>query len=368
MNNRHRRVLASSAALALAVLSVAGQASAAPSAVGERHMTAPRKTASLRDAQQRDDVAVTVWYPAVLGAMEAPLYIGPPGAPFFKSGAAATNATILDQTRRPVILLSHGFGGSARMMGWFGTSLARRGYIVVAVDHPGNNSDQPMTAAGAVLYWERPGDLAAALERVRSDPSLGPLLDLDRLGVAGFSAGGYTALAAAGGRANPVKLQLFCRSNPSDGVCLPQSEHPVSAEEAQALLARSDTRESFEHAGDDVSIQGVKAVFVMAPAIVQAFDPASLERIHARVQIILGEDDTVAPPRSNGDVAASLITGARRIRLAGVGHYDFLASCTPAGEAALPICQTRKTVRPARAAAVDSAIEFFDRTLVVDAP
>ena len=41
-----------------------------------------------------------------------------------------------DNIRQPVLLLSHGFGGTARIMGWFGIAMARAGYIVIAVDHP----------------------------------------------------------------------------------------------------------------------------------------------------------------------------------------------------------------------------------------
>ena len=70
------------------------------------------------------------------------------------------NAPFEDARPRPVILFSHGFGGTARIMAWFGTALARHGLIVIAVDHPGNNGRDPMTLAGAVLNWERPGDLA----------------------------------------------------------------------------------------------------------------------------------------------------------------------------------------------------------------
>jgi predicted dienelactone hydrolase len=37
-------------------------------------------------------------------------------------------------------------------MGWFGTALAEAGYIVVSVDHPGNNGIDEMTVRGAVLW------------------------------------------------------------------------------------------------------------------------------------------------------------------------------------------------------------------------
>ncbi|KAG1240655.1 hypothetical protein G6F61_014151 [Rhizopus arrhizus] len=87
------------------------------------------------------------------------------------------------------------------MMGWLGTALARAGYLVIAVDHPGNNGADPMTLPGSVLSWLRADDLRAALAAVQADPVLGAHVDRSRLGVVGFSAGGYTALlAAAGGR------------------------------------------------------------------------------------------------------------------------------------------------------------------------
>ena len=53
-----------------------------------------------------------------------------------------------DRIRWPVILLSHGFGGTARIVGWFGIAMARDGYIVAAVDHPGNNAVDQMTVPG----------------------------------------------------------------------------------------------------------------------------------------------------------------------------------------------------------------------------
>ncbi|WP_163070201.1 prolyl oligopeptidase family serine peptidase, partial [Acinetobacter nosocomialis] len=74
------------------------------------------------------------------------------------------------------------------------------GYLVIAVDHPGNNGADEMTLAGSMLSWLRADDLRAALAAVQADPILGPHVDPERLGVVGFSAGGYTALLAAGAR------------------------------------------------------------------------------------------------------------------------------------------------------------------------
>ena len=345
-----------------------GATVAAPAAtraypVGERHLVTTDRTAALRDAQHRDQVPITIWYPAASGAVERPLDIGPPGHPYFRSGAAAPNAPFADSERRPIVLFSHGFGGSARMMAWFGTALARRGYLVVAVDHPGNNGANRMTLAGALLFWERPADLAAALSRLELDPAIEAHIDPTRLAVAGFSAGGFTALAAAGGRVDIKRFRQFCKAHPNDGVCRPQAEFPVTSAEAKAFLGSPAMKVERRRSHRDLGIAGVKAVFVMAPAIVQSFVPASLARIHVPVSIILGDADKVVPPAANGEAAAAMIPGAKIKILPGVGHYDFLAECTPAGNARIPICRTGISRARTHRQAIADALSLLNQTL-----
>ena len=331
--------------------------------VGERHLTAVNPTAALRDAQHSDKVRVTVWYPAAADAKEVSLDLGPPGKPLFLVGSAAPDAAFADDARRPVVLFSHGFGGSARMMAWFTLPLARAGYVVIAVDHPGNNGMDKMTLGGAIMFWDRPGDLAAALAAAKADPEIGPHLDLGRLGVAGFSAGGFTAIAATGVRADPFRLQAFCNDNPTDGICMPQKEFPLSTEQMLAAAKSPELAPEVARAGDDHAIPGVRAAFAMAPAIVQSFDPASLKADQTPIAIILGDADPVAPPDTNGRVAARDLPHVEFKQLPGVGHYDFLATCTPAGVAAIPVCADKVPQDPSHHAAIDMALAFFAKTL-----
>jgi predicted dienelactone hydrolase len=281
----------------------------------------------------------------------------------FTPGRAAPNAAFEDQRRHAVILFSHGFGGTARVMAWFGTALARHGYVVVAVDHPGNNARDTMTIGGAVLYWERPRDLAVALARVENEPSLASHLDPGRLGVAGFSAGGFTSLAAAGARVDVQRFRQFCTAHPDDGVCAPQKEFSLSRADAERFLAEPAIAEEAAHADDAFAVPGVKAVFVMAPAIIQSFDPETLKDLRLPVGIILGDADRVAPAATNGEVAAAAIPGARLRVLPGVGHYDFLADCTPAGDAALSFCPTAVPRPATHEAAIRDALALFDAAL-----
>lgn len=348
--------------LALVMAASAGGAAHAAK-VGERHLTAANPTAALRDAQHRDEVRVTVWYPATADASEASLDIGPPGKPLFSVGSAAPDAAFADQRPRPVVLLSHGYGGTARIMAWFGVALARAGYVVIAVDHPGNNGRDPMTVAGAIMFWDRPGDLAAALSAAKADPVIGPHLDLARLGVAGFSAGGFTAIVATGARVDLERFRAFCAANPTDGVCAPQKELAVTPEQAAAALASSELAPEAARAGADHAIPGVRAAFAIAPAIVQALDPASLKGDRTPIAIILGDADPVAPPATNGLAAAVVLPNVQLKVLPSVGHYDFLADCTPAGIAAIPVCVDKVPQEPTHQVAIAFALDFFARTL-----
>ena len=345
----------------LALLSTA-QVCAEP--VGETHRVTSEKTASLRDAGHRDQLRITVWYPAAADAVETPLIVGSPEKPLRDFGSVAMDAAFAaDRTQWPVILLSHGFGGTARIMGWFGIAMARDGYIVVAVDHPGNNARDQMTVNGAALYWDRADDLRAALEATKRDPSIGPHMDLARLGVAGFSAGGFTALVAAGARVDRSHFARFCAANSDDGVCRPQREFAATPEAFAKALEQPEIAAEVAHAGDDHSIPAVRAVFAMAPALVQALDPSSLAQMRTPVDIMLGEADTVAPPTTNGLVAAKLIPGADLEQLPGVGHYDFLSACTEAGKTVVPQCKTQIPQTDTHSQAIAAAQKFFGRNL-----
>lgn len=354
----------SALASAAAMCSFAAAGQAGP--VGERHLQTTDATAALRDAAHRPLMRVTVWYPAVADAVEQSIDLGPPGHPLFSVGAAAPDAAFVDRKPRPVILFSHGFGGTARMMGWFGTALARDGYVVVAVDHPGNNGVDAMTVAGAIMPWDRVQDLGAALAAAKVDPVVGPHLDPTRVGVSGFSGGGFTALVSVGAKVDMNRFRTFCRGHPTDGVCAPQKEFAVTLDDAERALASPALAAEAAHSGDDHTIVGVRATFAISPAIVQALPKEGLAKIKVPVAIVLGDADPVAPAETNGFVAAREIAHTKLKVLAGVGHYDFLSTCTPAGRAAVPLCAAIKVPQdPTHQAAIDLALAFFHRTLGV---
>jgi predicted dienelactone hydrolase len=349
-----RFFLALAAALAFHSLTCA----ATPFTAGERHLTTTTASAAVRN-HGNGTLRITLWYPSTASEQAVN------GGPVFVIGRTAAGAPFANDARHPLILVSHGFGGTAMQMTWLATALARAGYVVGGVDHPGTNAIDSVTAEGAYAPWERAGDLHAALDAVLADPKLAAHVDTSRIGVAGFSLGGYTSLLEVGAHADLAQLRAFCTGPDRDAICNQQLEYPhpmqtdqVAAEPAMApLIARERT---------DLHDPRVKAAFLIAPAAIQGLDFASLRHIKRPVAIALGDADPIAPPKTNGELAAKLVPGATIDILPNVGHYDFLSECAAAGVTyAKAYCTDLPGVsRAATHERVEhDAVAFFDRTL-----
>ena len=115
---------------------------------------------------QTHALLTTIWYPAATTARETQQWVGDPAHPIASAAKAARDAKLTPSPAKfPLILLSHGTGGSALMMAWLGTVLAAHGYIAAAVNHPGNNALEPYTLQGFSLGWERAVDLLTQYPR-----------------------------------------------------------------------------------------------------------------------------------------------------------------------------------------------------------
>jgi predicted dienelactone hydrolase len=317
---------------------------------------------------QTHALLATVWYPAAASAVEHPVEI--PGlSQIFVLGDAAQDASIASAPAKfPMIVLSHGTGGSALTMSWLGTALAARGYIAVAVNHPGNNGAEAYTAQGFSTWWERARDLSVVIDSMLADPTFGSHVDANRIGAAGFSLGGYTMIEIAGGITDPEALKEFCASSRADGLCKSPPEFPTLLEDFDKLSKTdAEFQAALRHAGDSYRDPRVRAVFAMAPALGPAFHPASLAKINIPVKIVAGEADTNVPIASSAKYfAANIPTAKLTIFPGNVAHYVFLDSCADAGRKAHPLLCTdgagvdRDTIHASTAAL---AVEFFGTAL-----
>lgn len=313
-------------------------------------------------------LSTVIWYPAEDAVEEQDFLLGAP-EPLFVLRDVASDAPVRASPRVfPVVLLSHGTGGSAFQLGWLGRSLAARGYVVVAVSHHGNTSIEPYVPHGFLLWWERAKDLTAVLDQLLADPLLGHRVDATRIGAAGFSLGGYTAVTAVGGRCSVEHFLAFSRAHGEATPAGPR-EFPDVGKVWDELMATDPAFRSSvaEHARSYRDAR-INAAFVMNPALGGAFDVGGLADVCVPVHIVVTEGDEEAPPRLNGCRYADLIATSELTSIPGpAGHYVFLAEPTAAGTRQLPhLCMDDPSVdrRVIREHVVALASAFFERHLV----
>jgi predicted dienelactone hydrolase len=289
---------------------------------------APKEPYDWRGARAHT-LDVVVWYPAEAIAREKPLVIR--GLDIFELGRAAQDAPLAARAARfPLVVISHGTGGSGLSMAWLGEALAAHGYIAAAVNHPGNNAAEPYTAQGFSIWWERARDLSETISAMLADAKFGEQIDPQRIGSAGFSLGGYTMIAIAGGITDVPGFVRFCDSPNAGVTCASPPEFPSLVEDFRKLIREHP--EVLRHSGDSFRDTRVRAVFAMAPGLGPAVTAASLATISIPVQLVAGESDRNVPVELNAKYFASKIPGAKLHIFPGkVAHYVFLDSCSGIG-------------------------------------
>jgi len=152
---------------------------------------------------------MAVWYPVTTAEAEFSYANG-------VVSAVAVDARPAPCGRVPLVVFSHGYGGCGLQSLFFTEALARRGYVVAAPNHAdahcgidgpraGGGFERPEASFRDPEQWNdaryaaRGQDMRAALDAIFADPALGAVVDPARIGVAGHSLGGYTAMGLVGG-------------------------------------------------------------------------------------------------------------------------------------------------------------------------
>lgn len=292
--------------------------------------------AAYEDAERRDwtgtqsrPLTTAVWYPAPAGTREAEWRIG-----IFKAGVNALGAPMAaGPAKLPLVVLSHGTGGGAAMLAWLAESLAANGYLVAAVNHHGNTAAEPSyRLEGFIVWWDRPKDISILIDKLLADPRFGPRIDTTRIGVAGFSLGGYTALATVGARLSYAQWRSFCAAKPADPNCNLPPESKFKTKDAQRLVDHNErVKKAVAQSHESFRDARVKAAFAIAPVLGPVLTMSSLADIGVPVRIVVGSKDDQALPDINAKPMAAAIPRAELEVLPGVTHYTFLATCSFAG-------------------------------------
>ncbi|MFZ3469927.1 alpha/beta hydrolase family protein [Streptomyces sp. 4.24] len=240
-----------------------------------------------RDAGRPRPVRAYLWHPPVPGD-------GPP----------------------PVVLVSHGSGGSGGEMTWLAEPLAAAGFLAVSVDHHGENFVDGYHAEGFAFPWERPRDFSFVLDVLAAERPL------PAVGAVGFSAGGYTGAALVGARLDGDVLRMVL-----DGrVPLPPiREFPDLIETVHACVDPGRLARAVVEGVRDLADGRVGAAFLVCPGMGELVTPESLKGIGRPVAVRWGGADVVTPAESNALRYLGAIPDAEgRSAGADVEHYHFL--------------------------------------------
>jgi predicted dienelactone hydrolase len=201
----------------------------------------------------------------------------------------------------PLLVISHGTGGSALVYRDLALGLVQAGFVVALPDHPGNCRGDNALAGTAANLENRPRHIREVIDAAFADGVVGAYLQPRAVGLVGHSMGGYTALAVAGGRPSAFPRET------ADGL-------------AHLVRVEPDPR--------------VKALVLLAPATVWFGGDGALNDVIAPILLFTAETDEHTPPE-HADI---LVRGIRSVPghaplehrvVPGAGHFSFLSPFGP---------------------------------------
>lgn len=297
---------------ALLLLCLSAAASAEESAVGFRNSTLP-------DAQNNRPLQMVVWYPAATAATpeliaDNPVFVGALGVPDAPPAAG----------EHPLVVLSHGYGGNWGNQVWLASALARQGYIVAAVNHPGTTSKDRSPQAAAQL-WQRPKDLSRAIDAVLAQPMHFGAVAKQRIAAVGHSLGGWTVMEIAGARFDPLLFARDCDIHPKLGGCIGYKQmNPAGTPVGKAELVK------------DLSDKRVTAIVSLDLGLSRGFTDASLAALPVPALVIAGGVPTedMSPELESTDMVRRMPKASTQyVEIGDATHFSFMAICKPGGMA-----------------------------------
>ncbi len=223
----------------------------------------------------------------------------------------------IPEGRYPLVVMSHGFAGTYFSHRDTAAALADSGFIVAAINHPGDSALDMKRAGEISALVDRPADIVRLLDHVLNNWTAKNAIDAERIGVFGFSRGAYAALVLAGGV--PDFRDMPCQD--------------VQAAICTQMLAKTLAPEWLVHD------RRVKSVVLADPP--NAFPAArDLENIKLPIQLWRSQrgGDGVLP-ENVARLAQNLPTAPDFRSVEGAGHFSFITPCPAEMAKALPqIC------------------------------
>ena len=283
------------AILALAVLMLCATAAQAGT-IGFQRVSVPDS-----DGKPRD---VGIWYPSDAPASPQPL------GPYRQT--VATDGMIAGR-QLPVVVILHGVQGSLANHYHTALALGEAGFVVAGVTQ---GDDMPLT--------ERSRHVARVLDYLLAVWPHHGRLDPTRIGIYGFSVGGFAALVTIGGVPDLSRIPVYCAQYP-DRVCAILKERNVDT----AVPASA-----WDHDGR------IKAAVIAAPTLAFTLGPQALAAIDVPIQLWRAENDEITPhPRAADAINKALPTPPDYSVVPDAGHFAFVACSSEMAKRAPAVCR-----------------------------
>jgi predicted dienelactone hydrolase len=277
-------------------------------------LATPADAAGIQLLDSSPGLAGAIWYPCAGEPKQVALGTLAVGADFGLNGVKDCPVT---STKLPLIVMSHGRGA------WFGAhhdtaeALADAGFIVAAINHPGDNGNDLSRRDDLSVFASRPADMIRLLDFMLDGWKDKAAIDPGKIGFFGFSMGGYTGFVLMGATPDFARVAKFCRE--TTGAC--------------AQLHNGEAAPNPPH---DARI---KTAVIVDPAT-GAITRDNLAGIKIPFQYWRSERGGPGVGDGSGTArVANSLPGKPDIHVVPAGHFAFLAPCSPELAAAIPrIC------------------------------
>jgi predicted dienelactone hydrolase len=252
----------------------------------------------------------------------------------------------------PLVVISHGNGGGPQSHADLALALASAGYVVAAPMHTGDNFADQSAAGAVVLYSNRTRQLQATVDHMLTQWPRRDHVDPERVGAFGYSAGGFTVLAAAGAQPDMRLIAKQCAQAP-EFVCdvLRHFNSPLLDADSSASEPMQPTPR-------------LRAAVLAAPGLGFTMTPTGLAAVQIPIQLWSGEKDDRVPYASNAKLIQEALGPKVEFHsVPGAGHASFLAPCglmRPAAVCADPEGFDRRSFHSSMN---DDVLKFFEQHL-----
>ncbi|MDR2523615.1 MAG: hypothetical protein LBC93_07970 [Synergistaceae bacterium] len=193
----------------------------------------------------------------------------------------------------PLVLISHGSGGSPLLYRTLALYLARHGFIVGVPEHPFNNRDNNSLEGTVENLLNRPRHIRTVIDWFFGRMEFARILKPGAVAVIGHSLGGYTALAVAGGVPYTVK---------------------EAAGPGHKLHVTHDPR--------------VQALVLLAPAASWFRNEGALSGVNVPILLLVGDKDKHTPREVHVQPILKGVPDKTKIEyrvVENAGHFSFLS-------------------------------------------